>query len=140
MQKIILHISISFTTCMLYFYCMTAIGKIIEVVVREKRITVTEFAKLINTNRNNVYHIFRRETIDTGLLQKICDVTGYDFFKHFISENSKSEIAKVESAKLKSDSETFRLQKQIEELENILLLTESRLKDKEVIIELLGKK
>jgi hypothetical protein len=37
-------------------------------VLREKRIPVNEFAKKINTNRNNVYHIFRRETIDTGLL------------------------------------------------------------------------
>lgn len=66
---------------------MNHIGKKIEEVIREKRFSVAEFAQLINTNRNNVYSIFRRESVDTELLKKISEVLEYDFFR-FLSYSS----------------------------------------------------
>ena len=59
---------------------MVHVGKKIEEVLRERHIPVIEFARRINTNRNNVYSIFRRESIDTKLLQKVGEVLQYNFF------------------------------------------------------------
>lgn len=63
---------------------MTHIGKKIEEVVRLKNIPIVEFAKKVNTTRNNLYNIFRRESIDTELLSKIGDILDFDFFSVFI--------------------------------------------------------
>lgn len=42
---------------------MIIIGKIIEKVVREQRWSINEFAKKINTDRRNIYNIFKRKSI-----------------------------------------------------------------------------
>ena len=57
------------------------IGQQVKLVLETKGITVTEFAKRINKSRENVYSIFTRKTIDTGLLTKISEVLEFDFFK-----------------------------------------------------------
>jgi transcriptional regulator with XRE-family HTH domain len=58
------------------------IGQQIKIVIEQKGITITEFAKRINKSRENVYSIFTRKTIDTGLLTVISEVLDYDFFKN----------------------------------------------------------
>ncbi|MBU3658419.1 MAG: helix-turn-helix transcriptional regulator [Flavobacteriales bacterium] len=65
------------------FCCMEEIhiGQQIKVVLETRGITVTEFAKRINKSRENIYSIFTRKTIDTGLLTKISEVLEFDFFK-----------------------------------------------------------
>jgi hypothetical protein len=45
-------------------------------------ISVTEFAKRINKSRENIFSMFTRKTIDTGLLQSISKVLAYHFFMH----------------------------------------------------------
>ena len=57
------------------------IGQQIKAVLETKGISVTEFAKRINKSRENIYSIFNRKTIDTGLLTKISEVLEFDFFK-----------------------------------------------------------
>jgi transcriptional regulator with XRE-family HTH domain len=59
------------------------IGNKIKSVLESRGLSVTEFAKRINKSRENIYSIFARKTIDTGLLQNISNVLGYDFFMHF---------------------------------------------------------
>lgn len=59
------------------------IGQQIKNVIERKGITITEFAKRINKSRENIYSIFTRKTIDTGLLSKISEVLEFDFFKSF---------------------------------------------------------
>ena len=61
------------------------IGKQIKEVFDEKGFTVAEFARRINKSRENIYSIFNRKTIDTGLLLKISEVLEYDFFKIYTS-------------------------------------------------------
>jgi len=56
------------------------IGNQIKSVLESRGISVTEFAKRINKSRENIYSIFTRKTIDTGLLQSISRVLEYDFF------------------------------------------------------------
>ena len=118
---------------------MIAIGKIIEKVLREKHIPVTKFAQKINTNRNNVYSIFQRETIDTGLLLKICEVLGHDFFQYYISEQTRADIANDRANLYLVNSEIQQLKKKAEALEAEINSLKSQLRDKEIIIELLQK-
>ncbi|MDR2064712.1 MAG: helix-turn-helix domain-containing protein [Prevotellaceae bacterium] len=59
------------------------IGNLIRQKVNQSSLTVTEFARLINKTRENVYDIFKRSSIDTALLLQISKVLDYNFFKHF---------------------------------------------------------
>ena len=112
---------------------MLSIGKIIENKLREKGISVSEFARRINTNRNNVYDIFRRDSIDTLLLQKISTVLEHDFFQYFNS-NIVSE-----SFPTYTNEETY-LKQKISELEKELLFFKEIISDKNRIIALLEQK
>lgn len=60
---------------------MIHIGKRIEAVLREKERTVAWFARKLYCNRQNVYDIFKRESIDTTLLQRISVILEHNFFR-----------------------------------------------------------
>jgi len=72
---------------------MQKIGSIIKEKLKGKGFTVSEFARRINTNRNNVYDIFQRESIDTSLLQKISEVLEYNLFVHYAEDNISSIVS-----------------------------------------------
>lgn len=57
------------------------IGKIIKDKLKENNLSVTKFAIQINTTRENAYGIFKRKTIDTGLLLRISSTLNYNFFE-----------------------------------------------------------
>ncbi len=59
------------------------IGNKIKSVVKERGMEKAEFGRRINMSRENVYSIFRRKTIDTGLLSTISQVLEHDFFKYY---------------------------------------------------------
>lgn len=59
------------------------IGHRIKEVVKEREMTVVDFARAISCSRVHVYKIFQKATIDTGLLQRISIVLRYDFFKDY---------------------------------------------------------
>ena len=61
------------------------IGKIIKELVKNREMSVTAFADKVNYSRRNVYEIFDKETIDTGLLVKIGKVLGENLFLHYLS-------------------------------------------------------
>ncbi len=45
--------------------------------------TVTWFARLLKCDRTNVYDIFTRQSIDTGLLMRISCILNHDFFADY---------------------------------------------------------
>lgn len=59
------------------------IGKKIKEVWRKSRLKGTEFAAAINRDRQVIYDIFKRESIDTELLQQIGKVLNHDFFNYY---------------------------------------------------------
>ncbi len=61
------------------------IGKKIKEVWKKSRLKGTEFASLINRDRQVIYDIFKRESIDTELLQQISKVLNHDFFGYYNS-------------------------------------------------------
>ena len=77
------------------------IGNKIKQVFDKKGMTVSEFGRRINKSRENVYSIFKRKTIDTGLLQKISDVLEHDFFQYYTGLKSEVDKLKKENTLLK---------------------------------------
>lgn len=69
---------------------MIHIGERIETVVRQKRYSVTWLARELCCNRQNIYDIFRRRSIDTLLLGRISRILEHDFFKD-CSENMRHD-------------------------------------------------
>ena len=62
------------------------IGKEIKAELRRQRRGVTWFAQQLYCDRTNVYNIFKREGIDTILLQRISAVLGRNFFALYCQE------------------------------------------------------
>lgn len=119
---------------------MVEIGKKIEEILRKKRIPIVEFAQKINTNRNNVYSIFRRKTIDTGLLLKISEILEFDFFQFYITDKTRSSLVSDRSNIYLVNSELKTLKGQNDKLEKEIKDLKNRLEDKEMIIKLLKEK
>lgn len=59
------------------------IGQLIEKRFRESPLTIGEFARQINKSRQNIYNIFKRPSIDTGLLLRISGVLKFNFFEYY---------------------------------------------------------
>ena len=62
------------------------IGKEIQAVVRKRGMKVEELAKRLNVSKPNIYDIYRRNTIDTGLLERLCNVLDHNFFEAFANK------------------------------------------------------
>lgn len=62
------------------------IGKRIQEVFKNSGLKGTEFASLINKDRQVIYNIFKRDTIDSGDLQVISKVLEHDFFSYYSHE------------------------------------------------------
>lgn len=86
------------------------IGELIENEVRKQQIPITEFAKMIYCQRNNVYDIFKRSKMDILQLKHISKVLNRNFFKD-LSEDvdliNDCEESKEERMKQKAVSQFF---------------------------------
>ena len=81
------------------------IGELIENEVRKQQIPITEFAKMIYCQRNNVYDIFKRNKMDIAQLKQISKVLNHNFFKDLYEDEeliSNNEEAGEEIMKQKN--------------------------------------
>ena len=62
------------------------IGQHIEKIFREQGRSVKWLAEKLSYDRRNIYKIFRKESIDTALLQKISILLNHNFFKDLAEE------------------------------------------------------
>ena len=53
--------------------------------------TVVDFAEKINKTRTVVYDIFKRDSVDSILLNKISRVLNHNFFQYYPSEKIKED-------------------------------------------------
>lgn len=65
---------------------MVHIGSLIEQELRRQGRTVTWFANMLHCDRTNVYKIFKKESIDIALLEKICSILQHNFFLYYIDK------------------------------------------------------
>jgi transcriptional regulator with XRE-family HTH domain len=64
-----------------------SIGQEIKKIVKKRGFTVEELASALNVSKPNVFDIYRRETIDTGLLERFCKVLNHNFFQHYADKH-----------------------------------------------------
>lgn len=84
------------------------IGELIENEVRKQQIPITEFAKMICCQRNNVYDIFKRNKMDIVQLKQISKVLNYNFFKELAEDIeliNEREVSEEEILKQKAVSQ-----------------------------------
>ena len=72
------------------------IGQLIKEKVTEKRLSQEALGKMINTTKQNVGNIYKRRSIDTQLLLKLCTVLEFDFFEAFYTEEPLKSMRKKE--------------------------------------------
>lgn len=82
------------------------IGQIIRTAVKNKKITVTDFARSINCTTRNVYKIFDKESVDTGLLEKIGRSLNQNFFVHYLKSEDVDKLCKEKSNAIALSQET----------------------------------
>ena len=101
------------------------IGQLIKEKVTEKRLSQEALGKMINTTKQNVGNIYKRRSIDTQLLLKLCTVLEYDFFEAFYTEEPLKSMRKKEIDAFNAD---------ISALQNIIKQKDERIKDLEEIM------
>ena len=76
------------TTISFCKFCLMSIniGEIIKAKTLEKNLSQEKLGRLINKTKQNVNDIFKRKSIDTDLLLKLCEVLQYNFFEHYYDE------------------------------------------------------
>jgi transcriptional regulator with XRE-family HTH domain len=104
------------------------IGEKIREVFENRNMKLTDFADELGTVRQNVYRIFKKRHVDTGLLLKISQVLGYNFFQYYVpasfSSGSESQRESAVSPDVQRQLELSR--KEIEYLRRIISLMEEK--------------
>ena len=77
------------------------IGNRIKSTLNKKGMSLSEFGRRIHKSRENVYDIFKRRTIDTGLLVTISKVLDFDFFQYYTSKHKENKKLIEENESLK---------------------------------------
>lgn len=67
------------------------IGQLIREKVKERKMSIPDFANAIHSSRTNVYNILKAQTVDVEKLMLISEVLNYDFFKHYCKKTTKNE-------------------------------------------------
>ena len=116
---------------------MIHIGEEIQERLRIKRMKVVDFSRKIDTNRNNVYDIFSRKSIDSGLLLKISEALEFDFFRLYSIPLSKNYLIQQKEDPLEALKNYEDVKRKLEKLEQENSLMRERIRDKELIIQLM---
>jgi transcriptional regulator with XRE-family HTH domain len=135
----------------MYLYYKTRISVTVEIgqkikeVFDARNMKLTEFADELGTVRQNVYRIFKKRHLDTGLLLKISKVLDHNFFQYYVSKPASTETEDSEQVQvLKANVIDFQRQldlakKEVDYLRKIIKLMEEKAElvqqlEKEIII------
>jgi transcriptional regulator with XRE-family HTH domain len=105
------------------------IGQKIKEIFDKRQMKLTDFADELGTVRQNVYRIFKKRHLDTGLLLKISQVLNHNFFQYYVSDPT--EITEEKIKLLKSETSDYQKQlelskKEIDYLRKIIKLMEEK--------------
>lgn len=108
------------------------IGPKIKEVFERRNMKLTDFANELGTVRQNVYRIFRKRHLDTGLLEKISEVLDHNFFQYYVNPSEITYSPENQTVKqLVSENRECRQQlelarKEIDYLRKIIKLMEEK--------------
>lgn len=117
------------------------IGHKIKEVFDHQNMKLTDFADELGTVRQNVYRIFKKRHLDTGLLLKISQVLKHNFFQYYVSAPESSDPRETEQLKkLANECSEYHRQlelakKEIDYLRKIIKLME----EKAALVQQIGK-
>jgi transcriptional regulator with XRE-family HTH domain len=113
------------------------IGQKIKEIFDARNMKPTEFADELGTVRQNVYRIFKKRHVDTGLLLKISQVLNHNFFQYYVEQpggvDEKMRVLRTETDDFQKQLELSR--KEIDYLRKIIKLME----EKAELVQQLGK-
>src|SRR3954468_24301965 len=92
------------------------IGHKIKEVFDSQNMKLTDFADELGTVRQNVYRIFRKRHLDTGLLLKISQVLNHNFFEYYV-ERQQDAMTNESLTALKTQASDFREQLELSKKE-----------------------
>jgi hypothetical protein len=93
---------------------------------------LTDFADQLGTVRQNVYRIFKKRHLDTGLLLKISQVLNHNFFQYYVTSS--------ETTSLQQSEETLRLASEVSDYHRQLELAKKEIDYLRKIIKLMEEK
>lgn len=70
---------------------MIAIGKLIQIKLNEKHLSVVWLSRNIPCSRTNTYKIFSKNSLDTCTLLRISQIMEFDFFQYYSEELKKDK-------------------------------------------------
>ncbi len=116
------------------------IGHKIKEVFEHQNMKLTDFADELGTVRQNVYRIFKKRHLDTGLLLKISQVLNHNFFQYYVEQDKTDDQESKVVQKLKEDALDSQRQldlakKEIDYLRKIIKLME----EKADLVQQIGK-
>ncbi|HYG20670.1 MAG TPA: helix-turn-helix transcriptional regulator [Ohtaekwangia sp.] len=106
------------------------IGQKIKEIFDGRHMKLTDFADELGTVRQNVYRIFRKRHLDTGLLLKISQVLHHNFFQYYVEtpapapENHHISVLREDAHDYKQQLELSK--KEIDYLRKIIKLMEEK--------------
>jgi len=109
-------------------------GKLLQILLREKDISVTELSKLFGLSRRAIYNYFKSETLSHKVSQRFIDSFDIDIrqYLHFASieviENDLDQLEKVDSTINRLKKENLQLKTMCEEKDKHIAFLEDLLK------------
>lgn len=107
------------------------IGKVIKAKMKEKRIRPIDLRTELKLAKQSFYNIISRASIDTGMLQRISEAIGENFFFEFITQkdlqakfNELNLVEATELEKVKMENEKLKAEKEQLKDEYITLMKE----------------
>jgi transcriptional regulator with XRE-family HTH domain len=105
------------------------IGQKIKEVFDAQNKKLTDFADELGTVRQNVYRIFKKQHLDTGLLLKISQVLDHNFFQYYVSDGTEigpEDLKKITSHAQDTEQQLLLAKKEIDYLRKIIRLMEEK--------------
>ena len=100
------------------------IGPKIQEVFERKNMKLSDFADDLGTVRQNVYRIFKKKDLDTGLLIKVSEVLNHNFFNYYQTPSGAAGSGEHGASDLVQELELAR--KEIDYLKKIIHLMEEK--------------
>ncbi|MBI4929564.1 MAG: hypothetical protein HY841_02290 [Bacteroidetes bacterium] len=94
----------------------THIGNKIKELLDEKKMSVREFAKLIDVTPNSVYVMLKKDLLNPKWIEIISEALGYDLYQHAYAPSAGSSAANTQTTLNTLREENESLKKQNEDM------------------------